>query len=152
MKKLFFALAMAFVAIFGAHAQNTENAAVWNFAATYCVNEMNEMSDDIEEMFGAMGIDVDFKSFYEENTKTIVLDFTLDPAIWNLMANEQIMGMIRDELRKSYQQSYLNDEDFREAIDLMKSNNAKFSVRFSCIENGKLKNKEILITPANIIS
>ena len=112
--------------------------------------------DEMERDFGALrdssaetGIKVDPSAKYDAAKKEIVLETRFEPAIWAYF-NSEAMDAIKAETISTYKSSYKIDSDFRTLIGLMSSNNVKFRIIYSCIENGRVKIKDFTITPEEI--
>lgn len=150
MKKLFLMVALAVVSMFSAKAFEFSNLP-WNSVAEIFVSVLNEDKEDYEEMFAQVGIDANFKASYEESRKSLVLNFAFDSAIYDVLASAGMANELKNTMLEIYREGYKTDSDFREMIDLMKKNNATFTVRF-CSKANSSKKVDLIIKPSEIIN
>lgn len=150
MKKLFLMAALAVVSMFSAKAFEFSNLP-WNSVADIFVSVLNEDKEDYEEMFAEVGIDAKFKASYEEARKSLVLSFAFDQAIYDVLSSAGMANELKNTMLEIYRSSYKTDSDFKEMINLMKKNNATFTVRFTTKTN-PYKNVDLIIRPSEIIN
>lgn len=150
MKKLFLMFALAVVSLFTAKAFDFTNLP-WNSVADIFVSVLNEDKEDYEEMFTEVGIDANFNASYDEARKSLVLNFAFDPSIYELLTSADMANVLKDTMLDIYREGYKTDTDFRDMIDLMKKNNATFTVRFMSKSNSS-KKVDLIIKPNEIIN
>lgn len=123
---------------------------LWNYAVNEFLNEMETEVNSIAESFAESGIKATGSVDYNAAKRQLIIDIRFEPQIWNLF-NSEAMEVSKNTTLEDFRQSYRTDSDFRYFIDLMKDNNASFKVAYSCMENGRVKTKDIVITPAEIM-
>ena len=150
MKKLFLMVALAVVSMFSVKAFEFSNLP-WSAVSEIFVSVLNEDKEDYEEMFAEVGIDAKFNASYEEAKKTLVLTFAFDQAIYDALSSAGLANELKNTMLEIYRQGYKSDSDFKDMIDLMKKNNATFTMRFTSKTNPS-KKVDLIIKPNEIIN
>lgn len=143
MKKIFLTfVAMLFMVV--------ANAQSWSEAVNEYVTGMNESAPLLEQVFKQSGLNVKVSTSYNEATKELVSEVKFEPHVWNAMGNANIKAAKTEQLN-SYRTSFKTDAEFSDFVRKMKQNGAKFLTIYSCVENGKNKTKNFVITPDEIM-
>lgn len=147
MKKTLLAIFCMIVGVVCANAQSS-----WNEAISMFEEEFNgEVADELEDQLEAVGIETEVSGRYNASAKEFVMDVRFEQTfIWEAF-DSSAMKAAKDAMVQEYKASYNGDSDFRNFINLMKNNGAKFRVTYSAEVGGKVKNKEFTITPAEIM-
>lgn len=123
----------------------------WNEVVNEFTQQFNQQASLVENQLAASGIDCKVSSWYQPSDKLFVLEIRwLDRSLWESLG-ENAMKASKDAMVGSYCSSYKTDPDFRHLIDLMKQNNARFKVVYSCDVYGTIKDKTYYITPQEIM-